>query len=452
MKSPLQPDLPAASKTLLRWQMMTAITLFVGYVGYYICRVNLAVSTPLLLEEFGPTGTGQIDKEAIGWIASMGVTLYAIGKITNGMSADFLGGRGLFLGGMFASVACTVAFGFSTGLTVFVVIWAANRYFQSMGWVSLVKIASRWYPVHRHATIMGVLSMSYLIGDALGKAYLGAFVYWGQNSDWIEITWRHVFSISAGTLAAIAVLCSLFLKSCPAQVGAKEPRANSANVYGAEGQEAGAHSPLRLIWPLLGSASFWLMSILNFGLTFIRETFNFWTPTYLYEVGELKAGEAAVSSMLFPLVGAVSALIAGALSDKWEGKHGRVAVPSLLLLIASLVLLGVVPAQGKPVVAVVMVCSVSFFLIAPYSFLSGVIALDLGGKKGAATVSGLIDSAGYTGGILSGSLVAIIATKVSWNAVFLLLAAVAGLTTLAAVAYWVRQERSDHQRSDGARQ
>ena len=130
-----------------RWQRNTLLTLFTGYAGYYVCRSNLSVATPLILDEFEG-----FTKEDIGVIASLGVLVYALGKISNGLLADFFGGRTLFLLGMVGSVACTVLFGLGSGLVVFAALWMLNRYFQSMGWVSVVKIASRWFPVRRHAT------------------------------------------------------------------------------------------------------------------------------------------------------------------------------------------------------------------------------------------------------------------------------------------------------------
>ena len=51
-----------------------------------------------------------------------------------------------------------------------------------MGWVALVKTASRWYPVHRHATIMALLSLSFLVGGVISRWYLGTFIEWGY--DW----------------------------------------------------------------------------------------------------------------------------------------------------------------------------------------------------------------------------------------------------------------------------
>ena len=95
---------------LRRWQCITCGTLFVGYVGYYICRANLSVATPLILADYADAG---MTKANIGSVASVGVALYAIGKVINGLWTVYAGGRKPFLGGMVASVVCTLAFGLS---------------------------------------------------------------------------------------------------------------------------------------------------------------------------------------------------------------------------------------------------------------------------------------------------------------------------------------------------
>ena len=206
---------------LSRWQNITLATLFTGYVGYYICRSNLSVATPLILDEFADQG---ITKVHMGRVTSIAILFYAVGKFTNGLLGDAWGGKAMFIFGLLASIACTVSFGVAGGITAFIVIWAANRYVQSMGWVALVKISSRWYPFHRHASIMGILSMSYLLGDAFARLYLGSFIGFG-------VGWRGIFFVSAATTGVLSFVIMLMLKPSPEAVGATEPHANPANVF-----------------------------------------------------------------------------------------------------------------------------------------------------------------------------------------------------------------------------
>jgi OPA family glycerol-3-phosphate transporter-like MFS transporter len=196
-----------------------------------------------------------------------------------------------------------------------------------------------------------------------------------------------------------------------------------------------------LLRPLLASPTFWLVCVMNLGLTLIREAFNFWTPTYLHEVAELSPAGAAKGSLVFPLVGAASALGAGLLSDRLRGRHGRVIIPSLVLLMAALWLFQGADARGQPLLALLLLGVVAFFLMPTYSFCTGVIALDLGGKRASSTAAGLIDTAGYLGAVFSGYGFGRIVQTYGWAAAVLGLVVAAGLTLVAAVLYAVLQER-----------
>ena len=250
---------------LRRWQSITVATLFAGYAGYYFCRSNLSVATPLLLKEYGSQG---LTKAHIGDVASVGVFLYAVGKLLGGVATEYVGGRRMFLVGLFASVACTVLFALAPlvagplagvagtlGLPVavllpFFVVWAANRLVQSMGWGGLVQIASRWFTATRMATVMGVLSMSFLIGDALARLYLGGAISLG-------VGWQGIFLLSAATLGLIGLVAVFTLRNRPGELGLPEPPPPPENVYGADA----GHDRItlrKLLLPLFTSATFWL--------------------------------------------------------------------------------------------------------------------------------------------------------------------------------------------------
>jgi sugar phosphate permease len=114
----------SATVDLRRWQSVTGVALLVGYSGYYLCRSNLSVIVPALVAD----PTAAVDRETLGWIASAGIVAYAAGKSINGVVGDFLGGRTLFLTGLFLSVAATLAFSASAGVPLFTLCWVANRF------------------------------------------------------------------------------------------------------------------------------------------------------------------------------------------------------------------------------------------------------------------------------------------------------------------------------------
>ena len=211
----------ASPKSLRRWQLRTAASLFIGYSAYYVCRSNLAVAAPLLIREFGSRG---LNKEVLGQLASVGVLCYAAAKVVNGVLGDFLGGKKVFLLGMVGSVAATVAFGLGQGVAVFFVAWAINRLVQSMGWAGLVNITANWFSYRSYGKIMGLLSLSFLVGDIAAKLLLGQLLAQGLG-------WRGLFMAAAAVLAAVALVNWLTLKSRPESVGLPAPPANPDGLF-----------------------------------------------------------------------------------------------------------------------------------------------------------------------------------------------------------------------------
>jgi OPA family glycerol-3-phosphate transporter-like MFS transporter len=420
---------PADRTRLRRWQGVTVVTLLVGYAGYYLCRSNLAVAVPLLVRDHGAEG---VTKEALGAVMSCGVVLYALGKFVSGVFADTFDGRRLFLGGMVASVVCTFVFGLGTGLVVFAVVWSVNRFVQSMGWSALVKVAAHWFPASRQATVMGTLSVSFLIGDAAARLILGLFIEGGAG-------WRGVFAASGVLLAVIAAGCWVTLRSAPADAGLPEPEEprpdRAVPVVDAEG------GVWRMLGLLLSSRMLWQVCVISFGLTLVRETFNSWTPMYLVEAVGLGAGPAAVCSLAFPLSGAAAVLAGGFLSDLCGGRHGRVMLPSLALLTAVLAALALTPLRGRPVAAVLLLAAAGACLLIPYSFCAGVMSIDLGGRKAGATASGVVDAVGYLGGVLSGWGFAAVATRYGWPAAFAILGGITVVTGAVVCVYMLTPAR-----------
>lgn len=418
---------------LVKWQRLTLVSLFAGYSGYYLCRSNLSVATPLLLEAYGSRG---LDKEAIGLLASIGVLVYAVGKLLNGILCDFIGGRRTFLFGLFGSVACTVAFGLGSGMAYLTLVWCLGRFAQSGGWSALVKVASNWFPFERYGRVMGQLSLSFLFGDVLARLFLGELIRYGLN-------WRQVFLAAAAALGLIGLVLAATLRERPEGLGAEEPQVNPANLYGDRGSLSRPESLRRLLAPLIGSLSFWLVMTLSLGLTLIRETFNLWTPTYLTEAVGLSPGSAASFSLLYPLFGGISVLAAGALADRFaSGNRAALFVPALALLVPVLAALGSGAASTSAPLALTLVSLAALLMIGPYALLSGAIALDLGGKYGSSTAAGMVDSAGYFGGVISGYGIGRLAERGGWGTALGALAGVAALTCGAAVAYWLHHQRT----------
>lgn len=405
-------------KALRFRQIATVVLLFGGYAALYFCRADLSVATPFLIEDLGARGIPHQDAMLrIGQMSSLGVLAYALGKFFLGGLGDFWGGRRNFLIGLGGATAFTLLFAAGGALPVFTIAWIGNRLTQSISWAGLIKLTSKWFDYTSHGAIVGILSVSFLIGDAVARHWMGLLIEHGFG-------WRALFYFAAAVAGALLICNALFLRESRADVGYPQARPHPGNLFGtAESRPPGLRA---LLLPLLGNRAFVIVCLLSFGSTIVRETFNLWTPEYLRDHVGYSVSSAASLSAVFPAVGAISVLLSGWLSDRM-GENGRSTLMFFGFAATAVALLVLTCLRQTPagsMLAVGTIGLVAFCLLGPYSYLGGAYALDFGGKQGGALASGLIDGVGYLGGALAGDTVARISVAFGWKGVFMALAVV----------------------------
>lgn len=384
-----------------------------GYTAYYFCRTNFSVGRPSQLAELVASGMSASDATvALGRVATVGVVAGILGKFAAGGIVGRLGGRGAFLLGMLGAAVATVAFGATHGVGGFTLFWVMNRLFQSVGWPASVRIIGGWFSSGGYGRAMGIVSLSWLFGDALARAGQARLIGVGWD-------WHRVYFASAVVLVVALVLCALLLRERPV-----EPHAPV---------EKEAPLPLKA---LIRRPAFGLICLSAFAFTLVNVTLSEWLPLYFTHLG-MGAGMAALSSGLYPALGGVSAVAFGFLGDAL-GVSGRTRMLIVSLLLTALTLGGFLLVQGE-VAALCLVGLLGLFTCGPYAYTVGAAALDLVEARRAAGVNGIIDGVGYLGALLAGEGVARLAVSLGWGGAFALLAAVC-LTSALAVIFLAHKE------------
>ena len=423
----------ADARRARRAQHTTVALLFTGYAAYYFCRADLSVSMPLLVDELATHGVPRAEALVrLGAVYSAGVLAYALGKILLGGLADLWGGRRSFMLGLGGATLFTLLFAMGGGLPLFTLAWIGNRLTQSAGWAGLLKVCGRWFDHTRHGAIVGILSVSYLVGDAVARESMGLLLEAGAG-------WRALFLTAAGVAALCFLAASLGLRDSRESLGLAPASVNPANVYGDTQPARGLGA---IVGPLVRSPAFVLVCLLSFGCTVVREAFNAWMPQFLRDSAGFAPSLAASLSAIFPAVGAASVLLAGFASDRL-GPVGRprLLVVGLVVTTLLLVAFAALPTGAPQPLVLGLIALVAFTLLGPYSYLGGAFALDFGGARGGAFASGIIDGVGYLGGTLAGAGVATVAVHFGWRGVWGVLAAVAGGAAIAAAALLAVQRR-----------
>ena len=422
---------PRAATGLRYRQTLTVALLFGGYAACYFCRADLSVATPMLVDELGRRGMSHADAIVrIGGITSLGVLAYALGKLFLTGLGDYWGGRPNFLIGLGGAALFTLMFALGGALPVFTLAWAGNRLTQSVAWAGLVKVSTKWFNYSSYGTILGILSVSFLAGDALARQTMGTLIAAGFG-------WRALFFYAGAVAALLFIANALWLRESRVEAGFADAEPNPLNLFART--EERLPSIAALLKPLIRSPAFLLVCVLSFGCTVVRETFNAWTPVYLRDWLGYSVSKAASMSAVFPGVGVLSTLLVGWMSDQF-GSGARALVLFFGLAASALALIALMSVGGhasQSLLPVAVIGLIAFCLLGPYSYLGGAMAMDFGGKQAAAASSGLIDGVGYLGGVLAGVAVARISVSYGWHGVFVSLAAICTLSAIAAVWLYV---------------
>ena len=148
----------------------------------------------------------------LGSITSLGVLAYALGKLFLCGLGDFWGGRVSFLIGLSGATLFTLMFATGSFLPVFTIAWIGNRLTQSVAWAGLIKVSSKWFDFSSYGTIIGILSISYLIGDAAARQWMGLLIHRG-------VGWRPLFYLAAGAAGLMFIVNFALLRESRLDAG-----------------------------------------------------------------------------------------------------------------------------------------------------------------------------------------------------------------------------------------
>jgi sugar phosphate permease len=358
------------------WSVIGALA--VGYVGIYLCRKNLGVAVPLLQATF------HASKAQVGKIASAGTFAYAMGKLLSGPVVDRLGGRRGFLLSMALVAIFGAAGAFAPGLGGLMILYGLNRFCGAAGWGAAIKLVPTWFGVVRTATVVAILSLSYVVGGVLATLLARQIVTFGGG-------WRAVMGIPSAVLLLMIIGCAVLVRAGPHHA----PRQATSSGGGFDGAA---------LLVLLRKPQFLVACGLSFAVTLLRESFNTWAVDFLTSVqtGKQSVATAALHSIGFDLAGAGAIFVTGLAYDRMAPANRRWLMVGTLTVLAAV--LAILPGAGKAnlLVATCLLGFVGLLVYGPYSLLSGVLAIESGGAALAATAANVIDGVGYLAAILAG--------------------------------------------------
>lgn len=382
---PLSPD-----QRIWRWKVLTST--YFAYAGFYLVRKVFSLCKTTLADDYGFGYAGVADI----WTAFL--FAYMVGQFINGFIGRKWGPRLLLLGGLGASMACSIVFGFANSYHTFLAFMLFNGLAQAAGWPGAVGGIAEWLRQRERGTIMGFWSTNYLVGSIAAKM-VGGFLL-QHFTDKYNGHFGVRYTFLGCTLLSFAIWWLIFFwqRSKPEDVGLDpivdhEPPGDRVVVASTQ-EHIGFDSYLKLFLNPIVLA----MGLAYFSIKFLRYTLDSWLPTFL-DLNGMDVGQAANYSSIFDWAGLAGAIAAGiAVDHLFRGRWEIVCFVMGLGLVAGYVM--VLRFGTNPLMLAVCFGLVGVMLYGPDTLLTGAAAIAVAGPRNAVAVAGLVNGIGSIGPIL----------------------------------------------------
>jgi sugar phosphate permease len=414
-----------------RWYVLFLISLM--YLITYLDRVNISTAAPVISKELG------FDKITMGVIFSAFVWSYALFQIPGGWLGDRFGPRGVLTTIVTYWSIMTAFTAAATGALSFTII----RFLFGIGEAGAFPVATRsmqlWYPRQERGLVQGVSHSASRLGAAIAPPFVVAII--------ATLGWRWVFYICGALGFLWAVLWYFTYRNMPEE----QPSVSRAELGYIRGvDEQGNIKPPQvehvatMPWGVLfRSPNMWAIMCAYFTYVYCLWIFLSWLPSYLVEYRHFTLLKVGIFASLPLWAGVIGDTVGGLATDWLLVKTGRTKLAHRLVAIVGMLgcAVFIVPAAlaDNAYTAVYCLTAALFFLectIGP----SWAVPMHVGGKY-SGTVSGVMNMAGNIGGALSPTVFGILVQYGSWQAPFIVAAAL--LVFGAAVwAFWLDPEVS----------
>ncbi|XP_024865106.1 glucose-6-phosphate exchanger SLC37A4b isoform X2 [Kryptolebias marmoratus] len=283
------------------YRVVIFICMFIGYFLYFFNRKTFSFVMPSVMEEI------VLDKDDLGMITSSQTMAYAISKFISGVLSDQISARWLFSIGLFLVGGINVAFSWSSTVSMFSLLWFINGLGQGCGWPPCGKVLRKWYEPSQFGTWWSVLCCSMNLAGSLGPILVTVLL---QYYDW-----RTILTMSGIFCAAFSLVCLVFVKNEPKDVGL--PSIEAAAKKGAKGGNSESTLSDFLLSPFL-----WVLSLGYLVVFGVKTAATDWGQLFLMQEKGQTALMGSTYMSALEVGGFVGSLAAGFISDRAVARQG----------------------------------------------------------------------------------------------------------------------------------
>ncbi|NTY87710.1 phosphoglycerate transporter PgtP [Serratia fonticola] len=401
--------------TYQRYRMQALLSVFLGYLAYYIVRNNFTLSTPYLKEHLDLSAT------QIGMLSSCMLIAYGISKGVMSSLADKANPKVFMACGLVLCAIVNVGLGFSTAFWIFAALVVFNGLFQGMGvGPSFITIAN-WFPRRERGRVGAFWNISHNIGGGVVAPIVGvAFAVLGSEH------WQSASYIVPAGVAVLFALVVLWLgKGSPRSEGLPAleqmmPEETVRMTTGVQEQAPENMSAFQIFCTyVLRNKNAWYVSLVDVFVYMVRFGMISWLPIYLLTEKHFSKEQMSIAFLFFEWAAIPSTLLAGWLSDKlFKGRRMPLAMICMVMIFICLIGYW----KSDSLLMVTIFAAIVGCLIYVPQFLASVQTMEIVPSFAVGSAVGLRGFMSYIfGATLGTSLFGVMVDNMGWHGGFYLL-------------------------------
>ena len=279
------------NQSRIRWEFTIGGSMCLGYAALMLCRTTVGVAGPAMFLDADLHLNTTIFGAILGW----GMAGNLLGKLTNGVLADKLGGRKTFVLALCITATAIGLFGAASERTSFFLFYFLTLFAKSAGWPAMANLIKMWFAKQKYGRMWGIISTSSRASSVGATLLLASLL--------LIVSWRGLFIVAAAITAIVIAVLSKWLKGNPSEVGllaSDSPETGSPFSVRTGGHPLDELETFEALAVFFRSPRFWLISISLMCLAVLFE-FQVFIPIYLNESFGLTPAEAGTASSVFPL-------------------------------------------------------------------------------------------------------------------------------------------------------
>lgn len=376
---------------------------FLAYTFSYFGRYNYSTCLGAM------TAAGLLDKSFGGIISAAYLIFYGAGQFINGRLGVSVSPKIMVAIGLLGSGCSNLLMGSMSNRYIFLIVWAANGFFNSMLWSPIIRVFTDWMTHSQRLKAGANISLTIPVGMTLSYVI---------SSFMLEITdWRGVF-IACGSLLCVGGTIWLFgisgLSPYIKTMSDRNFKLISSNLE-TEGESKVKPSLTLKLFFGTGIVFIAIIALFNGSL---KDAVLSWAPTYLQDTYNFSDSAASLVSTLLPLFSVAGPYVAIFL-DKRIFKN-ELATSGVMFALAGISLVVVVVLKGSvPLVAVALLALSMCCMWAVNTMILTFVPYRFGGLGISSAVTGTLNCTAYISASSCTVLYGSMAKSQNWSATVL---------------------------------